>query len=472
MALAALALLCGHGAAAGGVRLGGHVSTELQAGLDGCFGDGDCRYLDLRNTNVVGLRIQATLGQKVAVLGAVDLVNHNRPEIQTLDDLAEVERIQPVSLRIEDAYVELYGVGLKRLDLRIGAQRVRWGTGDGINPTDRFNPLDLQDPTRFDRRLTTLALLATYQAGKVRFEVAAAPLFVPAALPMRELDFLEAAISTTAAGDGFDLDEYSGSGEPIELRTMDTSVALPETTLANTAVGARILWEGTTGDLGVSYFHGRDSLPQGDGEVLLTGFATDASRVDVKVPLAYPGVDVIGIEGRIGPFGDFSAWAEAAVVFPERTELMASRWQLEALQALGTLDEVPDPLPTQATQDGEVYVQAIAGGDLSFPFGLYLNLQYLRGFPTERQRADQGNFVLGTIRYTFPGGNVVLANEAALEIRDDAAVGFMVAPRLSVMFADAVDLGLGLVWLGGQESSHFDTYSSLSHLKLSASAEF
>ena len=294
------------------------------------------------------------------------------------------------------------------------------------------------------------------------------PLFVPAALPMREMDFLETALPE---GD-FDLNEYSSGDEEIELRTMDTSMVLPAYTVSDTAVAARILWEGTSGDLGVSYYHGRDSLPQGDGEVLLTGFATDQSRVDVKVPLAYPGIDVIGLEGRIGPFGDFSAWAEAAVVFPDRTELVASRWQLESLQGLGTIDEVPDPLPTQVTQDGEPYVQAIAGGDLNFPFGLYLNLQYLRGFPTERQRADQGNFVLGVIRYTFPGGNVVLGNEAALEIRDDGTVGFMVSPQLSVMFADAVDLGLGLVWLGGQPGSHFDTYGNLSHLKLSASAEF
>ncbi len=451
-----------------GVRVGGHVSSQLQLGLDGCFGDGDCRYLDLRNTNVVGLRVQANLGRKVAVLGAVDLINHNLSEVETLADTSEIERLQPVSLRIQDAYVEMYGVGLRRLDLRIGAQRIRWGTGDGINPTDRINPYDLEDPTRFDRRLSTLAALASYQAGKVRFEVAVVPLFVPAALPMREMDFLAAALPE----DDFDLGEYSSSDEEIEVRTMDTTVVLPDYTLADTAVGARILWEGTHGDLGVSYYHGRDSLPQGDGEVLLTGFATDQSRVDVKVPLAYPGIDVLGVEGRMGPFGDFSAWAEVAVVFPELTELTASRWQLEALQGLGTIDEVPDPLPTQVTQDGKVYVQAIAGGDLAFPGGLYLNLQYLRGFPTERQRADQGNFVLGAIRYTFPGGNVVIGNEAALEIRDDRTVGFLVSPELSVMFADAVELGVGLVWLGGQAGSHFDTYSSLSHLKVSASAEF
>ena len=68
LALASVALLCGHAAMAEGVRVGGHVSSQLQLGLDGCFGDGDCRYLDLRNTNVVGLPLVEVL-DAIAALG-------------------------------------------------------------------------------------------------------------------------------------------------------------------------------------------------------------------------------------------------------------------------------------------------------------------------------------------------------------------------------------------------------------------
>ncbi len=466
---ALLALLGCRVAAAQQVRLGGHVSTRLQVGLDGCLGgDDDCRYLDLRNTNVLGLELQASPGPKVAVRGAVDIINVLVPEVETLEDTAEPDRIQPVSLRVTDAFVDLYGVGLRRLDLRIGAQRIRWGVGDGFNPTDRINPYDLEDPTRFDRRLAILALLASYQAGKVRFEVAVMPLFTPAALPMREMDFL----ATAMPEDDFDLNAYSHGEETIELRSVDTATVLPPFSLAETAVAMRVLWQGSVGDLGVSWYHGHDSLPQGHGEVLLTGYATDESRVDVLVPMAYPRLDVLGLEARVGPFRALSGWVEAALVFPQATELIATEWQLEALLGLGTIDEIPDPLPTQVTQDGAPYLQAIAGVDLNLHCGLYLNLQYMRGFPTERQWGDQGNYVLAAIRYTFAGGNVVLGTEAALEVRDDGTVGGMVSPQLSVMFGDAVDLGLGFVWLAGQQGSHFDAYTDLSHLRLSASVVY
>ena len=345
---------------------------------------------------------------------------------------------------------------------------MRWGTGDGVNPTDRINPYDMEDPTAFDERLATLAALAAYQAGKVRFELVVAPLFVPAVLPVGQMDFMTVA----APSDDFDLNQYHTDDREIELRDMDTSIEMPEFSMSNTSLGARILWSGTVGDLGISYFHGRDSMPQGDGEVLLTGYATDHTRVDVLVPLTYPRIDVLGLEGRLGPFGSLTLWAEAALVFPERTELLGSEGQLGALADMGVIDGIPDPLPTQVTQDGKPYVQAIAGGDLGFPSGLYLNLQYLRGFPTERQGSDQANYILSAVRYTFPGGNVVISNELGIEIRDDGTPGFMISPELSVMFADFVRLSGGAVFMDGKDGSHFQTYRGLSHIKLAASVEF
>jgi len=463
-------VLAGPGSASGqDVHIGGRVSSELLLGTEQCFrSDPHCPYLNLQNTNVLGIRLWANLGKKVAVVGAVDLRNVNFAEVEDLEDAGEPDRVLPVHARIEDAYIDLYGVLLKRLDLRIGAQRIRWGTGDGVNPTDRINPYDLEDPTVFDRRLATLAMLATYQAGKVRFEVVVAPLFVPAVLPMDGVDFM----SVAAPSEGFDLNEYVTDDREVELRDVDTSIELPGYELGDTALGARVLWSGTTGDLGISYYHGRDSLPQGHGDVLLTGYATDHTRVDVLVPMVYPRIDVVGLEGRLGPFGSLTLWAEAALVFAEQTALSGSEDQLGALFDMGVIDVMPDPLPSQVTQDGKPYVQPIAGGDLSFPFGLYLNLQYLRGFPTERQASEQGNYILSAVRYTFPGGNVVLSNELGIEIRDDGTPGYMVSPELSLMFGDAVELSAGAIWMGGKQGSHFRTYRGLSHIKLSASVEF
>ncbi len=451
------------------VRLGGYLSSQLQMGFDGCGGEDDgCRYLDLRNTNVVGLRLRADLGQRVAVRTAVEFRNLNFPQVETLDDAGEPEKIQPIQLRVDEAYVDLYGFILKRLDLRIGAQKIRWGTGDGINPTDRINPLNLEDPTVFDQRLATVAALLAYQAGKVRVELAVVPLFVPASLPVREVDF-----SLTAdPDDTFDFDQYAAEGQDIELNEAEALIELPPFTLSNTAVAARVLWNGSVGDLGVSYYHGRDSLPQASGEAWLTGFATDNTRIDAMIPTVYPEIDVLGAEGRIGPFGILTMWGEAALVFPERTEVIASKSQLEALERLNIIDRVPDPIPTSVTQDGQVYLQGIAGLDLTFDFGLYFNLQYLRGFPTERRRCEQGNYVLPVLRYTFPGGKVIAQASGALEIRCDRTLGYMISPEISVLFGDFVTLGVGATWLGGQEGASLRAFEELSHVRLSASVEF
>lgn len=467
--VALCALLASTAASAQSVKVGGHLSTQLQVGWDGCVtADEPCRYLDLRNTNVVGIKLRGELSSRVAARAWVDFRNLNFSQVETLDDTGEPERVQPVSLRVQEAYLDLYGFIFEAMDLRIGAQTVRWGTGDGINPTDRINPYDLEDPTVFDRRLATVAALAALQLGKVRIEVAWVPLFVPAALPVREVDFAV----TMAPDDAFSLDDVAADDDGIELNEVNAKVQLPEFSLANTSLGARVLWSGPIGDLGISYYHGRDSLPQADGEALLTGFVTDTSRVDVSVPAVYPRIDVLGLEYRGGPFGKLTFWAEAALVFPETTELIASRSQLEALERLDIIDEVPDPLPTAATQNGKPYVQAIGGFDLTFDKGLYLNLQYLRGFPTERQAPDQANYVLGAVRYTLPGGKVVLSTRGGMEIRDEGELGYTVTPAVSVLFGDAVELEVGATWMGGQEGSSLRAFKDLSHIKLAASAEF
>jgi len=39
------------------------------------------------------------------------------------------------------------------LDIRIGRQRIAWGTADKLNPTDNLNPDDLEDIFDFGKHL-------------------------------------------------------------------------------------------------------------------------------------------------------------------------------------------------------------------------------------------------------------------------------------------------------------------------------
>ena len=65
---------------------------------------------------------------------------------------------------------------------------------------------------------------------------------------------------------------------------------------------------------------------------------------------------------------------------------------------LGTPDAVPDPLPVVDTQDGEPYLRWIVGAErLIGP--VYLNLQWLHGFPTERCNDELKDYGLWLVHY-------------------------------------------------------------------------
>lgn len=61
-----------------------------------------------------------------------------------------------LAVELHESYLTFEG---KKADLLLGKKMVRWGTGDGINPLDLLNPVDMQDPYatgRSDNRLPVL----------------------------------------------------------------------------------------------------------------------------------------------------------------------------------------------------------------------------------------------------------------------------------------------------------------------------
>lgn len=462
---AALALPARAGASEG-VRFGGRLETSFQAGLRDCGGDpGGCALLDFNNLNVLTLDVAASPTPRVDVQAAVSVRNRNFSGADSLDDLGRTEETQPVHLRIDDAHVALYDVGAAGLDLRAGVMRIRWGVGDGFAPTDRLNSWDLEDPTAFDRRLASPAVHATWQRAGVAVELAVLPLFTPPALPVSAFD-------VTSVGDTddlFDLGELA-AGAPPEVRRFETPVTQPARTLRNVQLGARVRWQSPIGHLALSAWRGFDSLPQGDGRARLSGFQT-VDRVDVSVPLRFPRVHVLGFEQRSQLPGGFGLWSEVAVVFPEETGLRSDATQLDQLVRLGILEAVPSPLPTQATQDGEPYVQGLVGVDQLFFGRWYLNVQYLRGLMTERSRDDLHHYVLGATRVSLLPGHLDLDLRGGLEL-DDGLAGWLAGGDLRWLVADAADVSVGATWLSGAARSSLRAFRGLSHARLRVAVPF
>lgn len=468
LAIGLLALLSSTSAARADVRFGGFLETNLNLGVGGCDGAGDCRFLNFRNLNVLGLTLDATPSDTVEVRAALDIRNINFTTIESLDDLGDADAVQPVNFRFRDAWVALYDFLAPGLDLIAGAQRVPWGVADAWVPTDRVNPFDLEDPTRFDRRLASPALRLAWEAGPVQLEAVMVPLFVPAALPVESFD-------VTSLGDPqevFDLKAFRGEGQP-EIHVAETPTKAPPAALENVQTGARLVWQSPIGHLELSWYRGFDSIPQASGQARLTGFQT-ADRVDLGLPLRFPRLQVVGAGWRGHVGGGVSAWIEGAALFPEEATLTASPTQLDQLVKLGRLDEVPDPLPRMILQDGDPYPNVVVGVDYAVPGGPYLNLQYLYGFLLERKLGDQHHYALLAFHWPFLGGRLAVDLRGGIEIVDvdPDGVGWLAGGGLTYLHGDAVEVELATTFLQGQARTTLARFQDLSHVRLRVAVKF
>jgi hypothetical protein len=445
------------------VDSGGHVGTHLRLALQEC-GDGpwDCPLLDYGDTAVLGGWARASLNPRTHARLGVDLRLHHAVTAETMDQATDPMAILGASWRLQEAVIDLRQLGLEALDLELGVQRVPWGTADGLHVVDRVNPWDLENPLALDARLPVPVARALLHRGPVQLEGVWVPMAWPAVLPRQGVELLPGA--EDMVGEGSDFGE---TFDGVSVNELEARIEPPARSLENMGGGARLAWAAARGDLALSYFHGRDSLPQADGEMIITGFQTSDSRVDVAVPLRYPVVDVAGLEARGELFADIGGWVEAAVVFPERTVAKASRTQLESLERLGTIDEVPEPLPKVITQDGEPYPTWVLGLDRAFG-RVYLNLQWLHGFPTERQRADLKDYASIAARVTM-GDTVVLSLRALGDVRGAGVLG---VAELELLHADAATVVVGAAWVQAQEGSTLSSFRGASQVHSGVSLEF
>ncbi|MFZ5475753.1 MAG: hypothetical protein ACOZNI_03165 [Myxococcota bacterium] len=441
-------------AAAAEITAGGRLEGHVRVATTGCAPATvvDCGYVDFHDAAVLGGELRADFARKVRVAAAADLRAHAGTELDDLDDSGVAEVLQPLSIKVHRASATMSG---EHVDWLAGADTLRWGVADGINPVDLLNPYDLEDPTRFDRRLAVPLLAGTVHGQRWAVQAAWAPFFVPAALPTDQVNLL------AGAGELFE----TASDGVAEVNEVESRVTVPPRTLENGSVAARASLSAGPADVALSYFHGRDSLPQVGGEILLIGFQTDEDRVDVGIPVIYPRMDVAGLEARGELWWEVGGWVEAALVFPARVEATMSEGQLVALAELGTIDEVPDPIPVTVTQDGHPFARWVVGLDRAFG-RVYLNVQWLHGFPTERQLAELRDYGMVFARIT-------LADRWVLGLRGVSdAKGWLAGGELAYLHGDAAELTLGGTWIDGAEGSALRGFRGVSHVGTGVTVKF
>lgn len=172
------------------------------------------------------------------------------------------------SLGVDEAYVDYYG---KYLDLRVGKQRINWGTAMQVNPTSVLNPMNVNDP--LGPKLPVYAVNLDYYLGHTwKLTGVYLPFFRPAVEQI--------------------------PGNPL------IEVTKPPTTFENGEFAIKLAAMGLAGtDFSLSYFRGKEDLPSLFMELN-------------QLPKAqYRDVQIIGAD-LATTIGDVGLWAEGTYNLP------------------------------------------------------------------------------------------------------------------------------------------------------------
>jgi len=333
----------------------------------------------------------------------------------------------PVSLDLREAYFELRGFIFENVDLKVGRQRIAWGTADKLNPTDNVNALDMGDPWDFGRHLGSDGVQLSVYAGGLQFTGLAVAQFTPSVLPTGQ--WANALMPSSMALPG------------IPLGTVTTNVQLPGLSLADSATaGVRVKGALLGYDLSVSYLYGRQSIPMVDSVVV------DAS-MNVTAQLVYPREHVFGAD-LAGSIGGVGVWAEAAVFLPEKVTLTMD---LSAL-AMG--------VQQSTILDNAAYVKYIVGADYTFPGNVYVNAQYLHGLFQEAGAANLEDYFAVNLDWKLLDDKLTISPfNFLVEVKDWTDIpnsyAILGAPSVSFRPMDNAELVIGIHWIQATSSTAY-----------------
>ena len=399
------------------------------------------------NENRLNLRLEGAPSDKYHYFSEIRLRGFGFPVTSQFADLQlqEKNKVYPWGLEFREAYVDLYGFGLKNLDIRIGRQIIVWGTADALNPTSNLSPDDLEDIFNFGEKFGVNAVNASYYLGdNLTINGVYVPVFTPATLPFG--DFANAFSAPMDLPPG------------MTVRTLSDTVILPERKQSESSqIGLKASTNLLGYDMSLSYFKGRDDLP-------ILSKATIAlvdmiGTVDIATELVYPKIQVIGGDFA-GSISSVGIWGEGAVFIPE--ELVMT-----------TIAHSPVTGQMKVTQtlalDDEPYFKFVLGGDYTFKNGLYFNGQYLYGFLYERGKDELNDYFTFRLEKTFLDDKfklVPIGGAVAINDWDDVKnnYGLVYAPELSYFPSDNVELNIGSFIIDGKGANMFRMIKGLDEI--------
>ncbi len=373
------------------------------------------------------------------------LRNIGLPQINSSSDLYNKGIIDPYNLEVREAYVQLFGFLSENLDVKIGRQRITWGTADKLNPTDNLNPYDLEDVLDFGRHRGSDAISFDYYFNSdFSLQGAFIPFFQPANMPV-----------------GIFADALTPSMElppPMTLKGFNDTIAMPRYSIGESSTaGMKFKGFAAGYDFSLSYVWGRDGMPLATYNTFVPVDAVGG--VDINSELSFSRTHIFGADVA-GSVGGVGVWAEAAAFLPDNEVIMTN--DLSALYPVETPPEMT--ITDTCVLKNEVYLKFVVGADYIFANGTYLNFQYLHGFMNERGADNLNDYFFVQLDRKFFNDRLKVAPLAGgfivsdwQNIENDYVVVYV--PNISYMATDNAEITLSAAIFDGKGESVFSNFT-------------
>jgi len=408
------------------------------------------------NENRLTLKFDKKISGNSKFYSEIWLRNIGLPNINSSADLYNKGIIDPYNLEIREAYIQLFGFLSDNLDIKIGRQRITWGTADKLNPTDNLNPYDLEDILDFGRHRGSDAISFDYYFNsEFSLQGVYIPFFEPANMPV--------GIFSNALTPNMELPQG------MTLMGFSDKVNMPKYNLAESSTaGLKFKGFAQGFDFSLSYIWGRDGMPVSTYNtftpVNLTG------GVSINSDLSFYRTHIFGAD-LAGNIGGVGVWAEAAAFLSENEVIMTND-----LSAFYPTSPVP------VTQDSvilkkEGYIKFIVGADYNFANGTYLNIQYLHGFMNERGRDNLNDYFFVQLERKFFDDKLKvtpLAGGFIVSDWDDVENNYALVyvPGISYMATDNAEITLSTALFYGKGDNMFANLSDYNMMMLKVKYSF
>jgi len=392
------------------------------------------------NENRLTLKLDKKITGTSKLYSEVWLRNIGLPKINQYSDLYNKEIVDPYNLEIREAYIQLLSFLTPNLDLKIGRQRITWGTADKLNPTDNLNPYDLEDILDFGRHRGSDAInLNYYLNSDFSLQGVFIPLFQPANMPV--------GIFANALNPNMELPQG------MVLKGFTDTLMIPRYNIGQSSTaGFKFKGMAKGVDFSLSYVWGHDGLPFATRNTFMP--VDTQGGIKINSQLSYARTHIIGADLSTSIAGA-GFWAEAAAIIPDKDVIMTND-----LSAFYPSSPVPVTKDSMLLDKTKPYIKFVVGGDYNFADGSYVNCQYLHGFIQERGTENLNDFFF--LRYDkkffneklkiAPIGGAFIVTDWS-KIKDNYAIAYM--PQVSYNATDDIEMTLSAAFFTGKGDNMF-----------------